>query len=60
MAYTFFDTKIGSGRTRKLKANAIEVLAQKLHKPVIKKLKQRKVYAKFKDNIWEADLADSK
>ena len=60
MAYTFFDTKIGSGTTRKLKANVIEVLVQKLHKPVIKKLKQRKVYGKFKDNIWEADLAVSK
>ena len=32
--------------------------AQDLHKPVIKKFKQEKVYAKFKENIWEADLAE--
>ena len=26
-------------------------LANKLHKPIIKKLKKRKVYSSFKDNI---------
>ena len=31
-------------------------LAEELHKPVIKKFKRRKVYARFKDNIWAADL----
>ena len=35
-----------------------EELSQKLHKPTIKKIKRRKVYARFKNNIWEADLAD--
>ena len=34
------------------------MLAQELHKPVIKQLNQRKVYATFKDNIWSADLAE--
>ena len=29
-----------------------------MHKPVIKKLRKRKVYAKFKDNIVAADLAE--
>ena len=33
-------------------------LAEELHKPIIKKLKKRKVYSGFKDNIWGADLAN--
>ena len=33
-------------------------LAEELHKPVIKKLKRRKVYARFKDNIWATDLSE--
>ena len=37
-----------------------EHLAEKLHKPVIKKFKRREVYARFKHNIWEADLAEMK
>ena len=35
-----------------------EQLAEKLHKPVIKKFKRRNVYARFKENIWAADLAE--
>ena len=34
-----------------------EELAGELHKPVIKKLKNRRVYARFKENISVADLA---
>ena len=33
-------------------------LADKLHKPIIRKLKRRMVYSSFKDNIWGADLSD--
>ena len=33
-------------------------MTEELHKPVTKKLKSRKVYARFKDNIWAADLAE--
>ena len=33
-------------------------LAEELHKPIIIKLKKRKVYSSFIDNIWGADLAD--
>ena len=33
-------------------------LAEELHKPIIKKSEKRKVHATFKDNIWNADLAD--
>ena len=52
MVYKFFDEKTGSG------ASAYEKLAQGLHKPLIKKFKRRKVYARFKDNIWVSDLAE--
>ena len=33
-------------------------LVNELHKPIIKKIKRRKVYSSFKYNIWGADLAD--
>ena len=33
-------------------------LAEELHKPIIKNFEKRKVHAAFKDNIWDADLAD--
>ena len=36
----------------------MQELAQELHKPVIKNFKRRKVYARFKDNIWAADFAE--
>ena len=34
------------------------MLAQELHKPLIKQLKKRNVYLRFKNNIWVADLAE--
>ena len=34
------------------------ILANELHKPIIKKFEKRKVYSQFKDNIWGVDLAD--
>ena len=55
MVYEFFHKKIGSG----IRANVNEVLAQELHKPVIKKFKKRKVYARFKDNIWVSDRSQT-
>ena len=33
-------------------------LANEIHKPIIRKLKKRTVYSRFKDNIWGAELAD--
>ena len=54
MVYKFFDKKAGS----RAKQRANEKLSQELHKPVIKKLKKGKVYDRFKDNIWAADLAE--
>ena len=42
------------------KANVNEELDQELHEKVIKKLKRSKVYARLKDNIWVADLAEKR
>ena len=59
MVYKLFDKKsMGSG-VKKLKDTAKSsslILANELHKPVIKKFNKRKV--QFKDNIWGVDLAD--
>ena len=54
----------GSGVTTLTNKSAIkpilqnEQLAEELHKPIIRKFRKRKVYSAFKDNIWDADLAD--
>ena len=52
MVYKFFNKKAWSG------ISVNKQPAQELHKPVIKRLKRKKIYAKFKDNIWAADLAE--
>ena len=57
MVYKFFDkNSMGSG-FKKLK-NSSSILADELHKPVIKKFEKTKVYWQFKDNIWGVDLGD--
>ena len=33
-------------------------MANELHKPIITKFKERKVYSSFRDNIWRVELAD--
>ena len=33
-----------------------EILAEELHKPIIKNFKRRKVYSGFKDDIWGVDF----
>ena len=38
--------------------NVNEELAQELHKPVIKKFLRSKIYARFKDNVWTANLVE--
>ena len=60
MVYKFFNKKTGSGvmTTSKAGVSVNEQPAEELHKPVTKKFKRRKVYARFKDNIWAADLAE--
>ena len=45
MAYKFSDKKTGS------RISVNEQIAEELHKPVIKRSKRRKVYARFNDNI---------
>ena len=53
MVYKFFDKKsTGSG------IGSSSILADELHKPIIKKFNKRKVYLQFKDNIWGVDVAD--
>ena len=44
--------------TRKTGMSVNKQLAEELHKPVTNKLKRRTTYARFKDNIWEAELAE--
>ena len=57
MVYKFFDKKSkGGGVNMPLEFN--EQLAKELHKSIIRKFQKRKVYSRFKDNIWGADLAD--
>ena len=36
-----------------------KILAEELHKLVIRKFNKRKVYSQFKDNIWGVGLADT-
>ena len=74
MVYKFFDLKValldkkamsGKGNAKHTaKPSSLErtennkILAEELHKPVIKKLNKRKVYSQFRDNIWGVDLTD--
>ena len=52
IVYKSFDKKAGSC------VSVNEQLAEEWHKLVIKKFKRRKVYAKFKDNIWAANFVE--
>ena len=59
MVYKFFNERakgFGLNNERNLQTNSM--LAEELHKPIIKNFKKRKVYSSFKDNIWGVDLAD--
>ena len=61
MVYKFFDKKSMSSGFKKLKNTTksnSSILADELHKTIIKKFDKRKVYSRFKDNIWGVDLAD--
>ena len=52
MVYKVFDKQTWSA------LRADEQLAEELHEPVTKKFRRRKVYARFKGNIWPADVAE--
>ena len=55
--YKFFNKKpAGSSFESEILSN--QQLAEELHKTIIRKFEQRKVYSSFKDNIWGADFAD--
>ena len=61
MVYKFFDKKSTGSGFKKLKNTTksnSSILADELHKPIIRKFNKRKVYSQFKDNIWGVDLAD--
>ena len=65
MVYKFFDKKSTAGPTAEpsslermgsgMVKPSSSILADELHKPVIKKFEKRKVYSQFKDNIWGVD-----
>ena len=67
MVYKFFDKKSASLTDKSTKGSGVNTklapqnqqLAEELRKPIIKKFKKRKVHGAFKDNIWDADLADT-
>ena len=56
MVYNFFDSKVSESGAKLIPEN--EQLSNELHKPIIRKFEERKVYSTFKDNIWGVDLAD--
>ena len=68
MVYKFFDSKVASPDKKSVGSGAKRVntkitpqneqLAEEFHKPISRKLKKKKVYSTFKDNIWGVDLAD--
>ena len=54
----FFDKKT-TPRIKGTKINSeSKELTEELHKPIIRKVKKRKVYSPFRDNIWGAHLPD--
>ena len=55
MVYKLFDKKLAGGGFKKPSSS---ILADELHKPIIRKFIKRKVYSQFKDNMWGVDLAD--
>ena len=56
MVYKFFDKKSSGSGVKLVPQN--EQLANELHKTIIRKFEERRVYSIFKDNIWGVDLAD--
>ena len=56
MVYNFFDKKSQGSGIANNKENI--QLADKRHKPIIRKFKKGKVHSLFGDNIWDVDLAD--
>ena len=60
MVYKFFASKVDPLDKKTMSGKGIKnnkILAEELHKPVIKKFNKRKVYSQFRDNIRGVDLA---
>ena len=57
MVYKCFDKKISASGFENENMSD-QQLAEELHKPIIKKIKKRKVHSYFIDNIWDVDIAD--
>ena len=57
MVYKFFDKKLTDSDVN-IPLEFNEQLDKELHKPIIRKFRKRKLNSGFKNNIWEADLAD--
>ena len=53
MVYKLFDRKTGLGAIKSVN----EELGQELHEAMSKKIKRRRFSARFKNNIWVADMA---
>ena len=61
MVYKFFDSKVAPLDKKTMSGKGTKnnkILAEKLHKPAIKKFNKSKVYSQFRNNIWGVDLAD--
>ena len=57
MVYNFFDKKTSGGGIKNENISNKE-LAEKFHKPILRKLNKRKVRSSLIDNIWRTDPAD--
>ena len=57
MVYKFFDKK-SKEKGVNIPSEFNKLLAEELHKPIIRYFKKKNSLCRFKDNIWGADLAD--
>ena len=65
MVYKFFDKKSASLTDKSVSGSGVNIplefneqLAKELRKPIIKKLRKRKVYSGFRVDVWGAVLVD--
>ena len=56
MVYKFFYKETAGSGIKSMPQN--KKLTEELHKAIIRKIKEIKVYSTFKDSIWGANLAD--
>ena len=57
MVYNFFDKKTSGGGIKNENISNKE-LAEKFHKPIIRKLNKRKVRSSLINSFWRTDPAD--